>query len=170
MRYTPPETCCSAERHIDVARRTITFIQQNDTHAQLELHGECFWRDGQPEYRRAGGFARIATLARQIREQFPNVLLVECGDEIHGTGPAQWTEGAVIPPVLNALRPAVLTPGNWEWGFGPETLRERVSEMAFPVVACNVKHADTGRSEFPATFIDDSTGVRIGFLGVTSPI
>lgn len=125
---------------------------------------------GRPEYRRAGGFARIATLVQRLREAHPGSLLVECGDEIHGTGPAQWTKGAALPPVLNELRPAVLTPGNWEWGFGPDMLRQRVSELQCPVLACNVEDAKTGKQECLATYIDESTGVRIGFLGVTSPI
>ena len=29
-----------------------TLIQQNDTHAQMELHWEGFWRNGELEYRR----------------------------------------------------------------------------------------------------------------------
>jgi len=39
-----------------------TLIQQNDTHAQMELHWEGFWRNGELEYRKAGGYARAAAV------------------------------------------------------------------------------------------------------------
>ena len=47
----------------------LTLIQQNDTHAQMEPHWEHFWRNGRPEYRRAGGYARAATLVAGSRRR-----------------------------------------------------------------------------------------------------
>ena len=38
----------------------------------------------------------------------------------------------------------LMTPGNWEFGFGPEVLRERAAEMNFLMIACNVVQATTG--------------------------
>jgi sulfur-oxidizing protein SoxB len=151
--------------------KKLTFVQQNDTHAQFELHWELFWENGKPAYRKAGGFARIATLVREIRSQNPDAcLLIDCGDEIHGTGVAQWTEGAAVVPILRAMGVDVLTPGNWEFGFGPEVLRTRAAEMGFPVLACNVVDAITGKPEFAATTVREVGGVRVGLVGITSPI
>lgn len=150
---------------------TLTFIQQNDTHAQCELHSELFWKQGAPAYRKAGGFARIATLARRIRAESPGgSILVDCGDEIHGTGPAQWTEGRAIVPMLRALGVDILTPGNWEFGFGPDALRERVAEMGFPVLAANVSDAASGKPAFAPTAVREFNGICVGFVGITSPI
>lgn len=148
-----------------------TLIQQNDTHAQMELHWEAFWRNGQLEYRRTGGYARAATIIRQIREETGGAcLLVDCGDAIHGTGPAQWTHGAAIVPVLNHMGVQVMTPGNWEFGFGPQVLRQRVATMEFPVIACNIQNGATGELEFPASHVCEVGGVRVGLIGITSPI
>lgn len=151
--------------------RRLTLIQQNDTHAQLESHWEHFWRNGRSEYRRAGGHARAATIVRQIKEETDgSAILVDCGDTIHGTGPAQWTQGAVVVPVLNAMGVEVMTPGNWEFGFGPDVLRQRAAEMTFPLIACNVDRAATGAREFPATEVREIGGAQVGFVGITSPI
>ncbi len=46
-----------------------TLIQQNDTHAQFEAHPELFWHNGAPTFRTMGGYARAATVVRQIREE-----------------------------------------------------------------------------------------------------
>jgi 2',3'-cyclic-nucleotide 2'-phosphodiesterase (5'-nucleotidase family) len=96
--------------------------------------------------------------------------MVDCGDEIHGTGVAQWTQGAAIVPALKALGIDAMTPGNWEFGFGPEILRSRVAEMEFPVLGCNVSQADTNLPAFGSSLIREVAGIRVGLLGVTSPI
>lgn len=148
-----------------------TLIQQNDTHSYMEAHWEHFWRNGRPEHRRAGGYARAATIVRQLEaETAGHCLLVDCGDTIHGTGPAMWTQGAAIVSALNAMGVGLMTPGNWEFGFGPAILRERVAEMQFPVIACNVEQAATGEREFSPSEVREIGGVRIGFIGVTTPI
>ena len=95
---------------------------------------------------------------------------MDSGDAIHGTGPAQWTNGAVIVPPFNALGVEVMTPGNWEFGYGPAVLRQRVGEMTFPVIASNVFRAETGELEFAATAVRESGGLTIAFIGITSPI
>ncbi|MCL4814851.1 MAG: 5'-nucleotidase C-terminal domain-containing protein [Vicinamibacteraceae bacterium] len=154
-----------------MASRHVTIIQQNDIHAQMETHWEVFWRNGRPDYRRAGGLARAASVVKRIREETRGAcLFVDCGDTIHGTGPAQWTEGQVVVPVMNALGVTCMTPGNWEFGFGPAVLRERVSELACPTIACNVSDATTGKPEFLPSIVKEAGGLLVGLVGVTSPI
>lgn len=151
--------------------RRLTFIQQNDIHAHVEPHHELRWRDGHPETWAAGGAAHIRALADAIRREVGDACLhVDSGDAIHGTGPAQWTRGASVVPVLNALGVELMTPGNWEFAFGPETLRERVAALDFPVIACNVHRAADGAPELTPTVVREAGGLRVGFVGITSPI
>lgn len=149
----------------------ITLIQQNDIHAQLTSHWEFFWEQGKPSYRKVGGLARAATVVSAIREQTDGACcLVDGGDAIHGTGPAQWTQGAAIVPALNALGVDLMVPGNWEFGFGTAVLRQRAEELAFPLLACNVFDAVTGELTFSPAAVRTIGGVTVGFVGVTSPI
>ncbi|MDH6373168.1 2',3'-cyclic-nucleotide 2'-phosphodiesterase (5'-nucleotidase family) [Paenibacillus sp. PastF-3] len=55
-----------------------------------------------PEYRQTVGFARIAHAVKKIRKNNPNVLFVDGGDFMHGTGLAVLSQGSVIIPLLNA--------------------------------------------------------------------
>lgn len=151
--------------------RHLTLIQQNDTHAHLESHWEIGWRDGRPAVWRAGGYARIRALAERIRAEVRGACMhVDSGDAIHGTGPAQWTEGAAVVPALNAVGVEVMVPGNWEFGFGPSVLRERVRELAFPVIASNVFSAETSAAEFASWKLMEVGGLRVAFVGITSPV
>ena len=52
-------------------RTSLTVMQLNDSHAYFDLHQEMFWQGGQAVYRPAGGYARIATLVKQIRAANP---------------------------------------------------------------------------------------------------
>lgn len=151
--------------------KRLTLVQQNDTHAHIAPHWELGWRGGVPHAWRAGGYAQLRALADRIRREAGGPCLhVDSGDAIHGTGPAQWTQGAVVVPALNAVGVELMTPGNWEFGFGPAVLRERVAALGFPVLACNVTRADTGEPEFAAASVREVGGVRVGVVGITSPI
>ena len=87
-----------------ISSKYLTLIQQNDTHAQLEIHSELFWNNGQPVYGKCGGFARIATVWKRIRnEARGECLFIDFGDAIHGTAVAQWSEASALVPLLNAL-------------------------------------------------------------------
>lgn len=151
--------------------RRLTLLQQNDTHAHVEPHVELGWRRGEPYVWRAGGYAHIRAMADAVRREVGEAFLhVDSGDAIHGTGPAQWTAGAAIVAPLNAVGVEVMAPGNWEFGFGPEVLRTRRGELRFPMLACNVRRADTGEDEFARADVRDAGGVRVALVGLTSPV
>ena len=83
---------------------SLTVIQLNDSHASFDLHPEMFWQGGKASYRPAGGYARIATLVKQIRAaNQERVLFCDCGGTLQGTYPAQSTQGQAMVPVLNSL-------------------------------------------------------------------
>ena len=63
----------------------LTVLQMNDSHAYLDIHQELFWDGDHAKYQLAGGYARIATIFNQIREENPKTLAFDCGDTIHGT-------------------------------------------------------------------------------------
>lgn len=142
-----------------VGRGRLTLVQQNDTPAHIAPHPELRWHNGRTEAWQAGGAAHIRAMVDAIRVEVGGACVhVDSGDAIHGTGPAQWTHGAAIVPVLNAAGEELMTPGNWEFGFGPAVLRERVAALGFPVLACNVQRADTSEPEFAATAVREVGG------------
>lgn len=64
----------------------LVIVQINDTHGYLQPHQELFWAGDHARYQPAGGYARIATILQQIRQEKPGqVLIFDCGDTFHGT-------------------------------------------------------------------------------------
>lgn len=148
----------------------LTLLQINDSHAYLNLHQEMFPGPKGTVYRSAGGYARIAAIAKQVREETKgNVLFCDCGDTFFGTYPAQRTQGEIMVPVLNALGLEAMTP-HWEFAFGPKRFRELAARLNFPVLAINIYEKDTGKRVFPPYIIKEVADLRVGMIGVASNI
>ncbi len=148
----------------------LTMLQVNDSHAYLEPHPEHFWESNGPVYRPAGGYARIAALVQEIREQTGGqVLFCDGGDTLHGTYPAVKTQGKALIPVLNALGLDAMT-AHWDFAYGPQVLQQRVSQLSYPLLAINVYNRDTGSLVFPPYMIKEIGGLRVGVIGIASNI
>ena len=151
-------------------RTSLTVLQLNDSHAYFDLHQELFWQGAQAVYRPAGGYARIATVVKQIRaENQGRVLFCDCGDTLHGTYPAQTTQGEAMVPVLNALGLDAMT-AHWEFAYGPATFKQRAVELSYPMLAINVYDKVTKQRVFPPYSVKEIGGLRIGLVGVASNI
>jgi len=85
-------------------RKNLSIVQMNDSHAYFDLHQEMFWQGDHAVYRPAGGYARIATIIKEIRaESQGHILFYDCGDTMHGTYPALDTKGQALIPILNSF-------------------------------------------------------------------
>lgn len=151
--------------------RQVTVLYVADLHAQLESHHEVFHRgDADERTVLAGGFARLATAIEEVRaERGHDVLLIDGGDTIQGSGVAAFTEGAAVVPALAPLGIDVGVPGNWEVAYGPDALRQRARELGHPLVASNLRDATTGERELAPVVVREVAGVRVAVVGYTDP-
>jgi 2',3'-cyclic-nucleotide 2'-phosphodiesterase (5'-nucleotidase family) len=129
-----------------------------------------FWQGGQVVYRPAGGYARIATIVKKSRAANQGrTLFCDCGDTLHGTHPAQKTQGEALIPILNSLGLDAMT-AHWEFAYGPETLKQRASKLNYPILAINVYDQATKERLFPPYSLKEISGLRIGLVGIASNI
>ncbi len=150
--------------------KELTIMQMNDSHAYLDLHQELFWEGDHAVYRKAGGFARIATILKQVRgEQRRQTLVLDGGDTIHGTFAAVKTKGEALIPILNAIGFDAMT-AHWEFAYGPEQLKKVVSQLSYPLLACNVYEKSSNRLVFPAYQVFEAGGLQVGVIGIASTI
>jgi len=148
----------------------LTVLQINDTHGYLDLHLEWMAGPHQPVYRSVGGFARIATLARQIREETQGqVLFCDNGDTFHGTQPVVQSRGEIAVPILNQLGLNAMTV-HWDFAYGPKRLKSLASRLKYPVLAINIYDPKTGQTFFPPYAVQEVGGLKIGIIGIASNI
>lgn len=141
-------------------------ISTNDFHGALdpvEEHGA----------RRGGADAMAATIARASAGcRPPNcaTLLVDAGDLFQGSAPSNLAYGAPVVALYNELGYAAAAIGNHEFDWGMDTLRARMREARFGLLAANVRDL-SGRA--PSWARDDTIldrgRLRIGIIGVIGP-
>ncbi len=150
--------------------KKLTIVQMNDSHAYLDIHPELFWERGKTVYRPAGGYARIATLLKQIRAENPGqVILADGGDTFHGTYPAIQTKGQALVPVMNALAPDAMT-AHWEFAYTPNGFKALTHRLNYPMLAMNVYEKDGDALFFKPYSVVEAGGLRIGIAGIASNI
>jgi 2',3'-cyclic-nucleotide 2'-phosphodiesterase (5'-nucleotidase family) len=158
-----------AEATVPSRRATLLFF--SDAHAQLEAHPELFWTaEGESEIVLAGGYARLAQVAGDIRrETGGRALLIDGGDTFQGSGPAAWSEGEAIIAPQRALGVDLGIPGNWEVVYGPPRMKALMGAVGYPMIAANIVDEASGEPILPATLVREVGGIRIGFVGLADP-
>ena len=114
----------------------ITILHTNDIHGHL-----LPWMgwEGALKDKMVGGLATLGGAIQQVRREVGDqCLLLGAGDLIGDSILADLTKGKALITALNFLGYDALTIGNHEPDFGIVTLRKRIAEAIFPVVACNM--------------------------------
>ena len=113
------------------------------------------------------GFDVVKTIADKENAD----LILDAGDTFHGQSFATVEEGKSIAELMDAVGYDAMTPGNHDWSYSADRLRELDRESSFTILASNV--ADTnGNRYFDNNFYiknvtaDDGTKVRVGVFGV----
>ncbi len=156
--------------NVSTDQRRVSLAYVTDIHAQLEPHPELFWHDGNEEYvRDVGGLSRIATVFNELRAQRPGeMVFIDGGDTIQGSGPAAWTNGKVVVEPMNSLGLDLAVPGNWSVVYGAEAWKERAAEFNYQMIAANMAD-ESGKLLFEPYAIKEINGVRLGIIGFTEP-
>jgi sulfur-oxidizing protein SoxB len=150
--------------------RTLTILQINDTHGYLEPHPELFWHGDTAQYRPSGGYARLLTIFRQVRQERPGaVIALDNGDTFHGTFHAVDSRGQALVAPVNLLGLDAWT-AHWDFAYGPDRLRALAAQLNHPLLASNCYQIDTGALAFPAFTVIERGGVRVGVIGIAATI
>lgn len=152
-----------------IERAQVTVLATTDVHGRL-LHHD-YGTDQPAEL----GLSKLATLIKQARRDTPDLLLIDCGDNIQGTPLAYYfNRKNNTPPhpmmvAMNALGYLSLTPGNHEFNFGLTVLEKARRESSFPWISANTYRTGTDEPAFTPYIIKEVSGVRVGILGLTTP-
>lgn len=122
-------------------------------------------------YGKVGGFAHLATLIKNIREQRPNALLLDSGDTWQGSATALWTNGADMVGAQKMLGVNVMAP-HWEFTLGADRVKEIVEKDfkgSVDFVAQNVQTADFGDPVFKPYVIKIMNGIPVAIIGQAFP-
>lgn len=144
----------------------VTLLTFNDFHGALEDGGR------EPGSGRPwGGAIALAARVRAERQAEQGaVFLLDAGDAWQGTPASDFSYGRSTVEYLNRLGVDAAALGNHEFDWGIDTLRARLAEMRFPMLAANVYEMDGGRPAWArGTAIVARGGIRLGIIGFITP-
>lgn len=78
-----------------------------------------------------------------------------------------FTKGESIIDIMNAVGYDIAIPGNHEFDYGADYFLELTKKADFPYISCNVTQKD--ELVFVPWIIRETGGMKIGFVGVTTP-
>lgn len=137
-----------------------------------DLHGTFVpWDYSTDTENLAGSLSQIATQVHQVRTQQPNVILVDAGDTIQGNFVETFKNDKTSPMILgfNALNYDVWVMGNHEFDFGLQALATPISQFNGAALAGNI-FWQSGKPYLPAYKIVERQGVKIGIIGMDTPM
>jgi 2',3'-cyclic-nucleotide 2'-phosphodiesterase/3'-nucleotidase len=137
-----------------------------------DLHGTFVpWDYSTDTENLAGSLSQIATQVHKVRAQQPNVILVDAGDTIQGNFVETFKNDKTSPMILgfNALDYDVWVMGNHEFDFGLKALATPLSQFKGSALAGNIVW-DSGKPYLPAYKIVERQGVKIGIIGMDTPM
>ena len=112
------------------------------------------------------GYAGLAAV-RDTMEKSSHVLLVDNGDAIQGEPIGTMTTGEAIIVLMNDVGYDVAIPGNHEFDYGMDRFLELTEMADFPYISANFNK--DGELVFDPYVIEEIEGVKIAFVGVTTP-
>ena len=158
----------------------ISILSTNDEHGWL--FDWDFSQNAPRSYRgnpSPSGLARVSTAVKELRAENPNTILVSGGDTIQGTLLSYYynfidqDELNPVTAIFDKMGYEVWTVGNHEVEQGEMVMKNVANEMSvrgISVLSANaVWKSDNSKPYYLPYVVKDVGGVRVGFLGLTTP-
>ena len=146
---------------------TLTLLGTNDMHSNYAETPDKV-DEGQVATTGKIGYAKISAYKKALEENGP-VLLLDAGDTTHGQVFATLMQGESIIMLMNQAGYDAMVPGNHDFNYGYEQLRNLEYMADFPILAANVIFADSGMSLLPEYSILMIDGIKVGVFGIATP-
>ena len=145
--------------------------EQSDQKEKIEKNGEVyilFTSDVHCGIDEGFGYAGLKAIRDRLESEGYETILVDDGDAIQGEAVGTVTKGEDIVKIMNKLDYDLAIPGNHEFDYGMEDfLKLAENEAEYKYISCNFTKND--ELVFEPYAIKEAAGMKIGFVGVTTP-
>jgi len=145
---------------IAVFAQDLVILHTNDVHSNIEPLTSG---------RNAGmgGFQRRANYFLKVRNDNPNVLVLDAGDYNQGTPYFTLFKGVVEVMLYNAMAYDAVCLGNHEFDNGQQQLADRLKKANYPTLCANYDFSKSPLKDVVKPYIIiNKAGKKIGIIGV----
>ena len=140
----------------------LVILHTNDVHSRIDP----FPMDGSRNQGR-GGVAARAALINKIRQESPNVLLLDAGDIFQGTPYFNFYGGELELKMMSMMGYDAGIMGNHDFDNGVEGFYKQLPHANFPILNSNYDFSDTLLHDKTQPYkIFKKDGLRIGVFGL----
>ncbi len=116
------------------------------------------------------GYAAIAQYRKDLEAAGDSVLLLDAGDASQGTPLVNLGFGRNAVLFMNAAGYDAMAPGNHEFDWGVDNLRQLAGIAEFPLLSANITNRIGGEVTFQANkLFKMPNGMKVGVFGLTTP-
>lgn len=145
-----------------VKTQQLTILHTNDVHSYIDP----FPAD-HPRNANMGGVARRASLIEKIREENPNVLLLDAGDIFQGTPYFNYYGGELEFKLMSMMKYDLATIGNHDFDNGLQGLYAQLPHASFDFVSANYDFKNTVMDGHVKPYkIFNKNGIKVGVFGL----
>jgi 5'-nucleotidase len=142
--------------------KQLTILHTNDVHSHIDP-----FPNNDPRNPNMGGIARRAALIENIRQENPNVLLLDAGDIFQGTPYFNYYGGELEFKLMSMMKYDLSTIGNHDFDNGIDGLTAQMPHATFEFVSANYDFKNTSMEGFVKPFkIFDKNGIKVGVFGI----
>lgn len=135
----------------------VVILHTNDVHCGFEADDSTF------------GAADLAAYKARLESEGYDVILADAGDFVQGGVIGTLSNGEYPMQIMNELGYDVAIPGNHEFDFGMDNFLKLANEAKFPYISVNFTDLRTNKKPFSAYKIIEAGGLKIAFIGLTTP-
>ncbi len=132
-------------------RQPIVILYENDVHCAVE------------------GYAKLAALKAEMKESFPHVGVVSCGDFVQGGTLGAVSKGEYIIELMNKVGYDAIALGNHEFDYKLDRLHELCELSDTKFTSCNFTEIGKTESIFDPFTMVSYGDVEVAYIGVTTP-
>ena len=145
--------------------KELTILYTNDIHGYIANTVENDKGEEVPGL----SYDNLKALKDELKSEGKNVLLVDIGDHAQGAVYAALSEGEDIIELMNDVGYDIATLGNHEFDYGQFRTFKFIDNAAFPYVSCNYYNLSDKSLVLPAYKLLNVDGIRVAFVGITTP-
>lgn len=150
---------------VEAGAQDLWIVHTNDTHSCVMPINPLSSDTAQAD---KGGFLRRASFVRQMREEYPHLLLFDSGDFSQGSAYYNLYKGEVEVSLMNEMKYDAATIGNHEFDFGMDNMKRIYSMAQFPIVCANYDFSGTVLEGLVKPYVIlEREGLRIGVFGLS---
>lgn len=140
----------------------LTILHTNDVHSHIDP-----FPMSDPRNPNMGGVNRRAALIESIRQENPNVLLLDAGDIFQGTPYFNYYGGELEFKLMSMMKYDASTIGNHDFDNGIQGLYAQMPHAKFEFISSNYDFKNTLMDGFVKPYkIYNKNGIKVGVFGL----